>query len=324
MPGRATNEPSNYIGFAKQTDKDTEGTTFWFVKHQDGSGFEVDEDVTSEREGGDGQEVGLRYKTAISPDGQVVGNARAQFLGRIAAWTLGCDNPSVTASPLTHHRIIPAATLPYITVEQFWADSVERSSANQFTGFQLEAESGGAWKVTANFISGGSVYERPAASALTPSRETGRPLFFPGGSYVIEGAGNTKVTKIKVGAARAVDADIRTTGLNREDVVPLNQDYDVDFTLKYEDRTLYRKVKYNSGSQINIPYLSTGAFAMHLFAQPSFPFQLLMPFIEYVGARVNKLDPDGKTMYLDVAAMTLKSGTYPMSVGIVTDETTAY
>ena len=323
MPGRATNEPANYIAFGVQSAVNVEATTFFFSKHLDGSGYEIDEDVTTEREGGDGQTAGLRYKTAIKPDGQVVANARPGELARYGAWTLGVDTPSVVASPLTLHRLTPAPTMPYITVDQRWADSLERSTNNHFTSLEIEAEAGGLWKVTAGFLSGGSAYERPVASALTPTRDTSKPFFFPGGSYVIEGAGNTKVTKIKVGANRNVDDDIFTTGLNREDVVPLNADYDVDFTVKYEDRALYRTVKYNSGSQISVPFLATGAFAIHL-AVGSQSLRAEMPLLEYVGAKVNKLDPDGKTMYLDVSAMTIGQATHPLWMDIVTTDIAAY
>lgn len=323
MPGRATNEPSNYIAFGVQSAVNVEATTFFFSKHLDGSGTEIDEDVTTEREGGDGQEAGLRYKTAVKADGQVVENARPGALGRYAAWTLGVDAVSIIASPLTLHKIVPAATVPYLTKDERWGDVVERTTNNVFTSLELEAEAGGIWKVTANYISGGSAYERPVASTLTPSRDTSKPFFFPAGTYIIEGAANTKVTKVKIGANRNVDDDIFTTGLNREDVVPLNQDYDVDFTVKYEDRTIYRKVKYNSGSQVSVPFLATGAYSQYLVVG-SQSLNLGMPLLEYVGAKVNKLDPDGKTMYLDVSAMTIKGATYPLWLDLITADIARY
>lgn len=285
--------------------------------------MEREDNIESEREGGDGQEVGLRYRTAVSLDGAAVANSRPELAARLLAYVLHSDSVAVgggaasgtaqvhTAVP-THHG---ASNPYYLTLEQLWADEIERVSDAQITGLTIEGEQGRPLKMTANFIGGGTPYSRDVASALTPARESGQPFFFPNGSYVIDGAGTAKLTKFKLGIQRNVDADIRTTSLHREDVVPLNFDTDLEGTLKFEDRTLYRKVHMKGGSQVplNALDLATGSFKAYsefgAGADLRF-FEVGMPVFDWVGARVNKLEPDGKVMYIDFSAMGIRGATH--------------
>lgn len=331
MPGRATNETANYIGFAKQTAKDAEGTTFFFLKHLDGSGFEIDQQIQADREGGDGQEVGLRYKTQVTADGQMVFNVRPQVAARVLAGALGADSFAsvVAGATLADHTITPTlGNQPYFTIEQRYADEIERVTNNIITSLQIEGEAGRPLKITGGWTSGGSVYQRDVASTLTATRETTRPLFFPGGSYALSGivgAGSyaKQVTKFSLTVNNNVDDGIFTTALNREDVVALNFDTGLDMTIKYEDRVLYNAIQFNGGSQIAIPYLPTGSF--NAFTQfGSYQLRINMPMLEFVDAKINKLDPDGKTMYLDVSAAGVKNATYQIFAVVRTDDQSNY
>jgi hypothetical protein len=179
----------------------------------------------------------------------------------------------------------------------------------------VEGEAGRPLKITQSMIGGGTPYRRnAAASALVPTRETGQPFFFPGGSYIINGAANTKITKFKAEVNRNLDTEIRTTQLFREDVVGLTFDSNLSFTLKYEDKTIYDLVHYLSGTTIspNALGLATGAFTAYSeFGTGTTQrfFEIGFPLVEFTGAKVNRLDPDGKTMYLDVTAMGVRSAT---------------
>lgn len=330
MAGRATNESGNYLAVGKQTAKDTEATTFFFLKHLDGSGFEIAQEFQAEREGGDGQEVGIRYKTQVHADGAIVVNARPQVAARLLTYTLGADAfaSAVVGATLGDHTITPTTSLPYLTVEQLYGDLCERAVNCQFTSLSVEGEAGRPLKFTGNFINGGTVYARnAAASGLTATRETTKPLFFPGGSYTLDGLGSyaRQITKFRIEANRSLDDGIYTVALNREDVVSLNQDYNLDMTVKYEEKSLYEKIQYNavSGTQVAIPFFPTGTF--NAFTQfGSYQIRLNMPCVEYVDVKVNKLDPDGKTVYLDIAAQSVKSSTYPLFAVVRTDDQSAY
>lgn len=327
MPARPTNEPNNYIAFAKQADKDTEGATFVFLKHLDGSGFDADEDIQSVREGGDGQEVGFRHKSALKTTGKFALNSRPEIGGRMAAAVLGADSASVVtasgaANALVFHRAVPAPTIPYFTVEQAWADDIEKSTAVKFTTLDISGDAGGLLKIDTDFVSGGSYYG--GTGAQTPTRESADPHSYIGATVMLDGAQNKKVTKFKVSVKRGVDDGIQTTGLNNEDVVETNFDVDIDATLKYEDRTLYQKIKRGGGSQVPLN-LATGALMIVApNGNPSFPLKVGIPVFDYTGAKVNRLDPDGKTCYIDVSAMTRKNATTTIYIESFSGASAAY
>jgi hypothetical protein len=322
VPGRPTNEPTNYFALGKQTAKDSEATTFTFLRHLDGTGFEADEDVESIREGGDGQEVGLRYKTGISADGAAVANYRPEIGARLLAWTLGADTAGApagvgsTASGVANeHLATPTSSIPYLTAEQFWADKVERAPNTQLTGLDIEFEAGRPLKLTAQEISGGSHYARLVASAQTTVRETGPPFMYPGASVVLLGVAGAKMSKGKISISRGVDDSIRTTGLNREDVVALNFDVAVEGTIKYESATtLYDIQNYGGAGGTQIPIdLATGALviAQNFGSGTNVRYmEIGVNQMHFTAARVNKLDPDGKTMWIDFTAAGYRAATY--------------
>ncbi len=339
MPGRATNEPTNYFAFGFQSSQTAEATTFNFLRHLDGTGADIDEQIESVREGGDGQEVGLRYKTAITFDGAMVVNDRPEIGARLWAAALGCDIAVATSGAasgasgiLNEHTAVPTAGLPYMTVDQFFGDVIERGIGAQITGLTAEFEQGRPLKLTAEFMTGGSSYRRPVASALTATRETGQPFMYPGASVVVEGNAasgvNTKMTKGKFTISRNLDGDIRTTGLNREDVVGQTFDAQVEATIKYESASSwYDPIHYQLGGS-QIPFdLATGA--MRITSRFGSGTQVReqtigMNLINWTQARVNKLDPEGKTMYIDVAGMGIRSATHQIYARTTVASTAAF
>jgi hypothetical protein len=320
MAGRPTNEPDNYFAIGLQSAKGTEASTFTFLRHLDGTALELNEDTESVREGGDGQEVGLRYKTAISLDGNAVINSRPEAAARLNAWVFGADITSAgdgigsTASGVAHqHLAVPTSSQPYVTAEQYWADKVERGVDMKMQSVTLEWEQGRPLKLTYELMGGGSMYA--GTGPQTPTRETGQPFFYPGASVTLDGAANSKVTKGKITFKRTLDGDIRTNALSREDVVGLNIDTDLELTLKHESATsIYDKAHYGAAGGTQVPIdLATGAIKIYtqFGSGTNVRYQEWgVNQFHYTGARVNKLDPDGKTMYIDVAGMGYKAATY--------------
>ncbi len=340
---QVTNNPANYLAVGKQAAKDTEATTFYFLKQLNGSGFQVGWNTVSEREGGDGQEVGLRYKDMIKADGALNANGRYGWLGRIFAWALGGETVASAAAGSTSiqiHTAFMQASAPYLTIEQRYADEVERADNCLINTLTITGQAGRPFKVDAQFMVGGTVFQRDTASALTPVREVNRPFFYPYGSYIFDGFASYagKVTKFKIEVQRHIDDTIQTVGLNKEDVAPLNFDVAFDATIKYETRDFYQKVAYISGSQVQ-PDFATGSFQLNALTTGAaipgpynpgvatgYVFCVNLPLLQYDDAKVNKLDPDGKTMYLDVVANSIKNttGTSPIWSTIYTDDSTAY
>ena len=334
-PGLPTNDPNNYFAFGKQSAIDTDATTFHFFKHLDGTGFEVESESERIREGGDGQFVALSYRTMVKADGALNVLHRPNTGAKLWAWTLGGDTIASAAVPsLARHSSFPQASMPYITAEQRYGGIIERSLNNQITTLTVEAESGKPWRTTANFVNGGTVTFRDVASTLTPTREAGKPVMMPLGSYIFDGFASyaREVTKWKVEVSRNVDDAIQTTGLNRADLVPLNFDVNVDATVKYTSAAFYQKVNMSGGSQVPVEY-ATGMIDFAQIVQApvtstvtaSGVQRITVPLLEWVEGKVNKLDPDGKTMWLDVVGMNIQgSGTHAIYAQHDTNDVAAY
>jgi hypothetical protein len=334
QPGFPTNDPNNYIAMGKQSALDTDASTFHFFKHLDGSGWDIDDDVDRIREGGDGQFVGLSYRTIVRSDGNVVALGRSNTAGRLWAAVLGSDSiASAGVASLARHTAAPVASLPYFTFEQRAADTLERTLNCQVTTLTVEGEAGKPWKYTAAFLSGGTVTFRDVASALTVTRATDKPYFYPNGSYVFDGFASyaADVTKWKIEVTRNVDDGIQTTGLNRADLVPLNFDVNIDATIKYTSKDFYRKVQFSGGSNVPVS-LATGSFDVSQYGtvQTASGFfasslhRIVVPVLEWLDAKVNRLDPDGKTMYLDVVGANIANPTSAIFAITDTSELAAY
>lgn len=336
MPaGFPTNDPNNYFAFGKQSALDTDATTFHFIKHLSGTGFEVEEDVDRIREGGDAQQVSLTYRTMVKADGQMVAFARSNTAGRLWAAVLGSDSIASAGVPsLARHRAAFVASLPYLTTEQRFTDIVERNLNCQISALTLEGEAGKPWQYTAAFLGGGTVTFRDVASQLTPTRQTDKPFFYPLGSYVFDGFASYggDITKFKIEVNRGIDDAIQTTGLNRADLIPLAVEVNVDATIKYTSKDFYRKVQYSGGSVVPVS-LATGSFDVTQFQivttgggqTGSSMHRVVVPLVEWTGANVNKLEPDGETMYLDVVGMDVAGGgSGPIFAWTDTNELSAY
>jgi hypothetical protein len=336
LPGRVTNDPSNYFAMGVQGAKDQVASTLYYFKHLTGSGFDVTQEVQSEREGGAGREVGLRYKSMIKPDGQVVAYARPDVAGRLLTWALGADTASLIATAggiLVNHQIQSGvnASLPYLTAQQAWADMCEQTTNNVVSDLSIEFEAGRPLKLTAQIVSGGTVSAELAPGS--PARETTQPFMQPGASFALSvtggldaGATSVELTKGKIDIKNTLDDAIQTLGLNREDVTWLNADYSMDFTLKYTDKNLWSQVYYGGGVgttiQVGLATASANVFSPLYGASNS--LQIGLPLMNVSALKVNRLDPDGKTMYLDGTAETIKGATNSLFANVITGATGVY
>ena len=341
--GHVTNDPTNYLAIGMQSAKDVDATNFYFLKQLDGSGFDVNVDIASERVGGSGREIGLRYRKKVTGDGQYVAYAQPDFLGRVLTAALWQD--TVVAGPsqgvgnpyYSTHSIFSGASVPlYQTIEQNWADATERTGNCIISDLKLEGAAGMPVKVSAQFVSGGTSHTQ--GTPLTAAREAAFPLmsyggsvgfvlggtsFGAGGGYGI-GASSLQLTKWSLDVKNAVDDSIQTIALNREDVLVLTQDFEVSGTIKYIDRSIWYTNWYGQGSQVPTGFLEPAQFFFYTPNPSAMSATIFMPFIEITSLKVNRLDPDGKTMYYDFVAASRNIGTSSLQGTVVSGASTSY
>ena len=324
--GRATNDPNDYLAIGKQSARNTEATTFHFTKHLEGSEIEVEPDMESHREGGDGQQIGLVHRKFVKTDAKINTFARPEIAGIALGAVLGADSVNVVATAggiLADHTLTPAASQPYLTIEQRYADERERTVNNVCSQLEIEFTAGMPIKLEQTYLCGGT-YRSPAV-AQTPTRETAQPFFWPNASVVVTGASGAEVTKAKQTVKRNLDDDIITTGLNRSDLVSQSQDYDIDLTIKYENKTLYAEAQRKGGTHVPINPADIGTLGLDIFAaQGSHSLRLVNPVIPIMAAKINRLDPDGKTMYMDLGCIGWKGATHPFFAVVRNGATAPY
>jgi hypothetical protein len=325
--GRVTNDPTNYFAIGLQSAKDVTATTWYFTKHLDGSGFDVAIDQSSERIGGSGREVGLRYRTKVTADGQYVAYADPDFVGRVSYAALGGETIASSGGLYQHKLASGASLLPYQSVQQAWADECEQTTNCLISDLKFEGEAGKPVKVTAQFVSGGS----PVAGIAPqiPARETNPvPFMVPGGSAAITavtnlsvgaslgGASSLQLTKWSVDVKNSLDDAIQTVSLNREDVLWLNADYEIDGTLKYIDKRFWEAVQYGGATQVPTGALTAGQFTFFTSTPSNQSLTIFAPYVEFTGVKVNRLDPDGKTMFLDFTGATKSVGSQSLQITV--------
>ena len=341
-PGKPTNEPANYFAFGRQASINTEATVFYFTKHLSGTGFDVQTDFKAERIGGGGREVGLIYKTMVKADGSLVTYGWPDGVARMFTAALGTDNVSILATTGTgatvvaKHVITPGApTLPYLTMEQNYADETERTFNCLVSELKVEGMQGQPVKFTMPFISGGTV-EAVAPRTVSPARETGTPFMYPGASAALEvvaqeyseGVGKpttSELTKFAFTIKNTLDESIQTLALTRTDAVWENVDFNLDGTIKYVDRKMWNAVNYFGGSNVSIS-LATAQFTFFAVQSSSATYSmgLRVPILVIGSSKVNRLDPDGKTMYMDFSGLTQAGPTSAVIAEITTGATAAY
>lgn len=333
--GRVTNDPANYFAFGIQSEKDKDASTFYYLKHLDGTGFDTSTAVSSERVGGSGREIGLRYRTKVTADGQYTAYAQPDLIGRVLTAALGTDilTASTVGKNVFTHTIYSGSsnTLPYQTVEQVWADEGERTANCLVSSAKLDGEAGKPVKLTAQFVSGGTPHRQ--GPPATPVREASFPLMIPGASVAIVAsqpggqgtvASSLQVTKWSMEIKNQLDDSIQTVALNREDVLWLNADYEIDGTFKYINGEFWRQVVYGGGSQVPTGVLPVGQFYFFTETPSAQSINLYAPNVEFTSLKVNRLDPDGKTMYVDFAGATRNVGTSSLQATVISGASTGY
>jgi hypothetical protein len=323
--GRSTNDPNNYIAVGKQSARDVEASSFYFLRHLDGSMIDPNPDVQREREGGSGQRIGFSYRSRVQADPRLSAYARVEYAGVVLGGVLGADaSVGSVGLGLYQHLLVPTTVIPYYTVDERSINEVSRALNCKFTQVEISWESGRPLRIDAEMINGGTYFGRPIASALTPVREVGKPLFYPFASVGITGgasAASADVTKGKLTITRDIDGDIQGNSLARSDVVEQNQDYQLDLTVKMEDEQLWRQAHLSGGSAAGID-LATLAF--NLYTSNVGNLRINAPLMEVVGLKLNKLDPDGKTMFYDIAAADVGHASHPVFAQVLSGATAPY
>lgn len=308
----SSNDPADYLAIGKQSARGTEATTFKFVKYLTG-GVNIAQAAQTIFEGGDGQDPGLVYKSTVKPDGNFDAYGRVDTWNYLTAWAMGSGIAVASTAAVASHCYVPNSTVPLLTIEQAigGGNQIDRVTDAIISGLTVDGQEGMPWKLSVPFIGGGTVYGRNGtASALSATLETGDPVMYAGGAYLIDGATNLDITQFSFGFTRSVDDNLFTVSPFRRAVVPLTRAYTLTFNVIYESPSLYQKILYGAAGGTISPFnLATGAFHAERILTASQMVSIDVPLLRYTDVQVNALEPNGQTMILSVTAQPLKGAT---------------
>lgn len=316
-----SNDGNDYAALAPQAAVGTPTvatSAFTFFRWlDDTTGVDHDRVQTTEREGGDGQDMALAYIEHHTGKTTVGGYARPDALAKLLAWCFGIGTMSSAASTLPYtHLIWPADQARLMTWEGAAPKQtiIEQLMDSKISEVKLEAEHGKPLKVTAAITGGDSPRQLNVASAKTVTLETEDPFYFNTGSYAlaISGAlaGNDGVTKWTCTFTREQDDGVFGVGYGRKAITDLNRTVTLDVTRKYESAADHNAVLY-AGGTVGAPTVATGAWSSFMTNGKSGSalrtFRFDIPLMVLSPLQRNVYEPDGQTVYEDLSAVALKA-----------------
>lgn len=140
-------------------------------------------------------------------------------------------------------------------------------------------------------------------SPATVTVEAGQPYLFSGGTFTLDGGGSAFIEKFKL-TYKNITESPQTTKVTDGDLIWGRRTLDVDYTLLFQDDTLYRKFFYGSGSgTTDSQYVGNGSFEALLLpgdlASMANTLDLLVPSVDYYGDEPT-FDLQGKAVRYNV------------------------
>lgn len=320
-----SNDGNDYAALAPQSAVGTVPTAtgaYTFFKWLDGtSAVQHDRTMTTEREGGDGQDPALAYIEHHVGGANVVAYARPDTIAKLIGWAFGQGTIIATSGGRYDHVLWPATQARLLAFEAAAPGQsvVERLQDSKIKELTIEAEHGKPLKVTAAITGGDSPQQIARASARTVTVESAEPFYFNLGSYQFGVSGapvaEDEITKMTFTWTRNQDEGVYGVGYGRKAVPDLNRDVTVEFTRRYTNPSMHNAVLYgNAGGSLVSAAVATGAFQFNvsngLTGASLRSIQVGVPGVVWQPISRNVLEVDGNTVYEDFAGVGLRMGTH--------------
>jgi hypothetical protein len=335
MPAFSSADPSAFVGLSlKQAALGTPNLSapgFRYAKYLSGLNFDVQQDVTFIREGGDGLDWGSGYLKTFKGVGQVVVNLRPEIAGQIFALMPGGATWNGGTVPASHLFHTGHASFPYCTIvaQHPSSDMAHLLSDVRFTGLTLEAMTGEPLKLTLPFTAityGGSI----AANLLVPTYgvATGVDSYFKyydNPTYILDGSQDTTIESWKIDLALGAE-ELQAQRTQLDDIVMQNRDANIEIVRRYQNSTTWRKIAYGGGVSPTTS-VATGSFDAWVSQDSGNnlrQFHVFAPLIAYNDDTLTELDPDGKTIRETITGKILKGATNAVNIMVNNGHASTY
>lgn len=312
-------DPNAYVALAIQSAQGTPQATpakWRFAKYSQGNSFAVTPAVVDLREGGDGLEIGVAYKSGIEVSGQIVCYPRPEFLGQALALIPGGATWLGASDPAVHRFHTNHASHPWssMQVAHPGTDLVQLLSDVRFTGYTLLGRAGMPWQLTMPFRA--ITIGASSGIALVPSYTPQEEFFLYHGnpSYLIDGVADSTIESISIQLALGIEP-LQAQSVYLDTIPVQNRKIDVQITRRYQDATLWKKIHLGGGVAATTS-VATGALSVlnQFGAGASLKyFKTDLGLLSYRNNVLTELNPDGQTIKETVSAVALKTA----SAGLV-------
>lgn len=324
----STADPNAYLAIGMQSALGTPQVTaakLRFAKYLAGTDAQAEMDIVYLREGGDGLDWGFGYKRMQKAVGQVVVNARPEIAGQFLQLMPGGATWSGASAPAVHTFHTGHASFPYSTLLlQHPGSSLEQILSNAvITGFTAEWSSGEPVKLTFPFV---AMVHGASFADLTPTYAVEDPfLYHHAPTYVIDGAGDTKVTAFKLEFGLGIE-ELQTQAVTLDDIAIQNRDGSIEITRQYVDPTVWKKINMGAGvtPTTSVATGSLRADQTYGAGAGARRFRVDIPLISYSGDRLAELNPDGQTVLETIAGKVLKGATSAVIFNVDNAHASAY
>lgn len=282
-----------------------------YAKYLPGTNIQAQPDVVTLREGGDGHEWGYVYKRRQMSSGQIVFNGRPEILGQILQLAPAGATWDGASAPAIHTFTNLGASYPWSTFYIYHPGSAltHMLSDVRVGGITIEGESGEPWKFTVPFtaIQHGGSFNTTLAVPTFASEE---PFLFHHGSYQVDSALASGFNSFKLDIAFSLE-ELQAAAVTLDEIVVQNKDTSLEFTQRFEDPTLWKKIAFGGGvvPTISVPTGNFRAIARYGAGANLRELDINIPLLGYLQSEVTELDPDGKTITQTTTAKALKGAT---------------
>lgn len=338
MPIFSSADPNAYLALGMQSGLGAPQATpakLRFVRYLKGNSFNIVPAVVDLREGGDGLDFGVTYKSQEKVQGNLTFYLRPEIAGQFfqlvpggATWFGGTLPPTVGQLFHDNHASHPFSTIfanhPGSSLLQLFSDV-------RFTGFQLQGRMGQPWQVTAPFT---AITFGASALALTPTNYGAASalddffLWHNSPSYVIDGLGDNTIESINVNFQLGVE-ELQAQAIGLDDIAVLNRVIDVDVTRRYQSPSMWQKIAYGSPGNI-APTTAVATGSLSAFVSNSLAGANLRSLLVQLGLlsyrydNLTELDPDGQTVKETISARALHTASAAIAITVIGPHASAY
>lgn len=319
---------NGYIGIGRQASKGTGVAPTDFLRF-----MTVDANPENEtqdfREGGFGRQGMFVEKVGQIYVGTIEGNLRADMAGQLLTMVLGADAVSGVGPYL--HTITPGA-LQWWSIERMILGAltpneiVDRFVDSKINTLTITGTAGELLTVSAEF-QGLSVDSSQAAQ--TPTYSTEQILKFLHGTFSLFGGSTDEITTFTLTITNNLEA-IQTRNLTYQQLVELNLDVSLDFTIKTTQADEYRKVYYggaagDAGDEAVERSEAVLTFNNGLAGADEREVKLTIHELSYTAAPITNLNADAEVVYYEASGLATNDGTNPLvTAEVLNNDANAY